>query len=93
MMSLGEKAKFTCPSGMAFGQRKLIVSPMKGKGGRIPKGATLYYDVELLDFSGKPQDDYEMMEVDSNDGSDDDGEDDFFDFDKYDKEYSELKQN
>jgi len=40
MMKVGEKAVLTCPSDTAYGDG--------GQGGRIPGGATLVFDVELI---------------------------------------------
>jgi len=40
MMKVGEQAKLTCPSDTAYGDG--------GQGGRIPGGATLVFDVELI---------------------------------------------
>jgi FKBP-type peptidyl-prolyl cis-trans isomerase len=42
-MRKGEKAKLTCPSDYAYGDR--------GFSGAIPPKATLIFDVELIDFS------------------------------------------
>ena len=42
-MRKGEKAKFTCPSDYAYGDR--------GFPGAIPPKATLIFEVELLDFN------------------------------------------
>ena len=41
-MKVGEKAQFTCPPDMGYGDR--------GSGTNIPAGATLIFDVELLDI-------------------------------------------
>jgi FKBP-type peptidyl-prolyl cis-trans isomerase FkpA len=42
LMKVGEKAKLTCPSELAYGER--------GVPGRIPAGAPLVFDVELLEI-------------------------------------------
>ncbi len=42
MMEKGDKAKLTCPPDYAYGAA--------GIPGTIPKNATLYFDVELVDF-------------------------------------------
>ena len=39
----GQKAKLTCPPEYAYGDQ--------GAGGKIPPGATLIFDVEVVDFS------------------------------------------
>jgi FKBP-type peptidyl-prolyl cis-trans isomerase FkpA len=41
-MKKGEKAQVVCPSSLAYGDA--------GKGGDIPPGATLNFEIELLDF-------------------------------------------
>ena len=45
LMKTGGKAKLTCPSSIAYGQR--------GAGGVIPPNATLVFEVELLAINGK----------------------------------------
>ena len=45
MMRTGGKAKLTCPSAIAYGQR--------GAGGVIPPNATLVFEIELLAINGK----------------------------------------
>ena len=42
-MKVGGKSKLTCPSEIAYGQR--------GAGGLIPPGATLQFEVELLEIA------------------------------------------
>jgi FKBP-type peptidyl-prolyl cis-trans isomerase len=43
-MKVGEKAKLVCPAGIAYGDRAM---------GKIPAGATLTFEVELLGIKGK----------------------------------------
>lgn len=45
LMKTGGKAKFTCPSNIAYGA--------SGAGGTIPPNATLVFEVELLAINGK----------------------------------------
>ena len=45
LMKTGGKAKLTCPSAIAYGQR--------GAGGVIPPNATLVFEIELLAVNGK----------------------------------------
>ena len=45
LMKTGGKAKLTCPSAIAYGQR--------GAGGVVPPNATLVFEVELLGINGK----------------------------------------
>jgi FKBP-type peptidyl-prolyl cis-trans isomerase FkpA len=46
MMKTGGKAKLTCPSSIAYGER--------GAGGVIPPNTTLQFEIELLAVNGKP---------------------------------------
>ena len=45
LMKTGGKAKLTCPSAIAYGQR--------GAGGVIPPNATLVFEIELLAINGR----------------------------------------
>jgi FKBP-type peptidyl-prolyl cis-trans isomerase FkpA len=45
MMKVGGKARLTCPPDTAYGDR--------GAGGVIPPGATLLFEIELLEVKGK----------------------------------------
>ena len=47
-MSVGEKAILVIKSEYGYGAR--------GAGGKIPGGATLFFEVELLSLSGKGKD-------------------------------------
>ena len=46
-MCIGEKRKLVVPSGMAYGETKAHGSEIAG---RVMPGATLVYEVELLDI-------------------------------------------
>ena len=46
-LSFGEKRKLIIPSHLGYGD--------KGKPGKIPGGATLYFDIELLGIKDGPQ--------------------------------------
>jgi len=45
LMKVGGKARFTCPSAIAYGSR--------GAGNVVPPNATLVFEVELLGIKGK----------------------------------------
>jgi len=45
-MKVGGKAKLTCPASIAYGERGAA-------GGKIPPGATLLFEIELLGINGK----------------------------------------
>jgi FKBP-type peptidyl-prolyl cis-trans isomerase FkpA len=44
-IKVGGKAKLTCPSAIAYGER--------GAGSEIPGGATLIFEVDLLGINGQ----------------------------------------
>lgn len=46
-MCIGEKRKLTIPSGLGYGSA--------GAGGKIPGGATLVFEVELLDIKNEEE--------------------------------------
>jgi FKBP-type peptidyl-prolyl cis-trans isomerase FkpA len=45
-MKVGEKARLVCPSSVAYGDR--------GQPPKIPGGATLVFEVELLEIKPRP---------------------------------------
>jgi len=53
-MKKGERAKFTIPSDMAYGDA--------GAGDKIPPKSDLDFDIELLDFGPKPKEKWELTE-------------------------------
>jgi FKBP-type peptidyl-prolyl cis-trans isomerase FkpA len=46
LMKVGEKARLVCPSDIAYGDR--------GRPPKIPPGATLVFEVELLEIAKEP---------------------------------------
>ena len=57
-MCVGEKRKLIIPSHLGYGKR--------GSPGRIPGGATLYFEIELLDIQEGPQKKNVFKEIDAN---------------------------
>ena len=57
-MCIGEKRKLIIPSHLGYGKR--------GSPGSIPGGATLYFDIELIDIQDGPQKKNVFKEIDAN---------------------------